>query len=168
MPHATDRLRRSVVVVAAAAALPVLSACASNFGSPVLQPYTPSVGVNDRDTDIDALDVFIVANESGAGTLVGAIVNQADEEDSLVGVTVTEKDAEITVAIAGDSAELPAGELVQLADEPSVSLTGDALTPGAFVEVSLDFQNGDTITFEVPVVANDGHYADVEVAEPTE
>jgi hypothetical protein len=156
--HRHGRVRRSAAVLAVAL---VLSGCASNFDSPVLQPYAPSDGVQDREGDVLALNVLVVADSNGNGTLVAGLVNQAAEEDRLTGVqAVAEAGA---VEVDADTEELPPDTLVQLADGPSVSLRGDPIVPGAFIDVTLEFARAEPITFAVPVVANTDPYADVRI-----
>lgn len=158
MQHRHRRVRRSAAVLAAAL---VLSGCASNFGSPVLQPYAPSDGVQDRAGDVLALNVLIVADANGNGTLVGGLVNRSAEEDRLTGVQAEAEAGSIQVDAATE--ELPPETLVQLADAPSVSLQGEPVVPGAFIDVTLEFARAEPIDFPVPVVANTGPYAEVPI-----
>ena len=51
--------------------------------TPPTRCYTPSVGVNDRDGDIDVLHALVVSGAEGSGTVVAALVNNQQEDDAL-------------------------------------------------------------------------------------
>ena len=67
----------------------------------------------------------------------------------------------MTVSSAG-SVEVPGTELVQLAEE-EIGVEGESIAPGQFVELTFSFQNAESVTVEVPVVARRGDYAEIPV-----
>lgn len=147
-------LRRSIATVAVIALPLGLSGC--GFDAPTDQVYTPAVGVNNQDGQVDVLNALIVSAEDGSGTLVVSLANndQADP-DALAGVAG--QGAE--VAVSGD-VTIPEGGLVVLSDD-SLTVTGDAVRAGAFVTLTFSFDEAASATVKAPVVAQDGPYADV-------
>jgi hypothetical protein len=155
-------LRRSIVAAVVVLATPALVSC--GFDAPTDQVYTPAVGVNDRSGTVDVLNAMVVSGDDGSGTLVAALVNndQADD-DALTGVGGAGQDQAANVTLPGGQVDVPAGGLVQLADEGNVTVEAERVTPGNFVELQFTFERGETITVKAPVVANEGDYADVQV-----
>jgi hypothetical protein len=155
------RLRRYLCTALLVVALPV-SGCASGFGSPVLQDYNPAVGVNVRDGDVWAMNMLVVLPESGRGTLVGALLNKTPRADTLVGATVQSEpeEAPIQSTMVRPSVPLPPERLVNLSDTPTVAVEGD-VTPGRFVNLTLQFESAEQVQVKVPVLAPTGPYADV-------
>jgi hypothetical protein len=156
-------LRRSIATAAVALAVPVLSACGSNFDAPTDQVYTPGIGVNDRSGSVDVLHALIVSGEDGSGTVIAGLVNNDEQNaDALTDVAGAGDDRAITVTVEGAPIEVPAGQLHQLADEGNVTVTGDQIQPGRFVELSFSFERGQTVEVEVPVVnADHADFGDV-------
>ena len=158
-------LRRSLAAAAVVLTAPALASCGFNY--PTDQVYTPSVGVNDRDGDVDVLHALVVSGAEGSGTVVAALVNNQQEDDALTEIAGSGPDASVTVSSAG-SVEVPGTELVQLAEE-EIGVEGESIAPGQFVELTFSFQNAESVTVEVPVVARRGDYAEIPVPseEPT-
>jgi len=150
------------VALVVAAALPVLSGCASNFSSQVQQPYTPGVGVYDKTGVVEAFNLVIVSGQEGSGTLVASLLNTGDAPDALTGVTARNEDGAPLETQLRRDARLAPDRLVQLHEDAPVTITGDGVRPGYFVEISLQFRDGDTITRQVPVQDQQGPYADVD------
>lgn len=155
-------VRRGIGAVLVGAALPLLSGCASGFDSPVLQDYNPSVGVNVRQGDVWAMNMLVVLPESGRGTLVGALLNKGPSGDRLVGATVESEpnEAPIQSSMQQSSVSLPPERLVELSEPTTVVVEGD-VTPGRFVNLTLQFQRAEPVEVKIPVVAPEGAYADV-------
>jgi hypothetical protein len=142
------------VAIAALLLAPALTAC--GFSQQTDQVYQPAVGVNDRSGQIDILNALIVSGEDGSGTFAGTLVNknttEADTLDSVTGPGIT---------ASRRSVEIPAGGNALLADTGRVTVTGDGIAPGKFVELTLAFASGQSTTVKVPVVAAEGDYAEV-------
>lgn len=164
MQHPTNRLRRSAALFAVAVVVPVLSGCASNFGSQVMQPYTPGEGVYDDTGTVEGYNMLVVADEEGNGTLIATLINSGDAPDSLTNVTVQQAEGSAPEADLEGEVELLPDQPVQLHEEAAVSLAGEGVQPGYWVQVSLDFAEGDTISRRVPVRPQEGPYADIEVS----
>lgn len=158
-------------MAAAASALPLLAGvaplagCAANFDSQLLQPYNQAVGINERDGGVLALDVAVVADESGNGTLVGALVNKTADIDQLLTVNAGGR---VTAPDLAEPITLDPETLVQLAELPNtVSISGPDVQPGMTVPLTLQFTNAQPIEAQVPVVAQEGTYAEISI-EPAE
>ena len=152
-------LRRSIAAATVVLAAPVLSSC--GFNQVTDQPYNPGVGVNEQGSDVDVLGALIVSGTDGSGTVVAGLVNNdSTEDDALTGITGAGQVSSVAVQATGP-VELAAGSLVQLADEGQVTISGDPVRPGTFVELTFSFRNAESVTLELPVVAARGGYADV-------
>jgi hypothetical protein len=169
--RAHPRSLRVMAAAALAAALPLLSGCASNFDSPVLQDYNPVTGVNVREDGVWGMNMLVVFDEaSGRGTLVGTLLNTTRAEDRLVEASVTlgpDDEGELTSSLVRSSVPLPPERLVQLSDPQTVQVEGE-VEPGLFVGLTLQFQRSEPIEVQVPVVPPEAPYADVPLApEPS-
>ncbi|HET6625531.1 MAG TPA: hypothetical protein VFG63_04015 [Nocardioidaceae bacterium] len=157
-------LRRSIAAAAVALAVPVVSSCGSNFQPPTDQVYQPGVGANDRSGQVDVLNALIVSGEDGSGTVIAGLVNNnTDEPDKLTSVSGAGADRSISVSSSGAQVEIDPDGFYQLADKGEISVTGDQIKPGRFVELTFSFENAESIDIDVPVVANTDEFADVPV-----
>ncbi|HLL07530.1 MAG TPA: hypothetical protein VK393_02625 [Nocardioidaceae bacterium] len=152
------RLRGAV----AALGLLLAAGCGANFDAQTNKIYQPAAGVNDQEGQVHAFNVLVVHSE-GRGTLIGALLNKAARSDALVAVTGRSDSSDLTAEIAGSQLDLPPDQLAQIGDDGAVSISGEGLTLGASVEITLRFQNAGPVTVEVPVVARTGDYATVPV-----
>jgi hypothetical protein len=161
-PRKPSRCRHGLAAALVAAALPVLSGCASSFDSPVLQDYNPAVGVNAREGDVWAMNAMLVTSESGHGTLVGALLNKSGRSDRLVEATVQGEPNEepLSTSMVRSSVPLAPGDLVEMSEPPTVAVEGE-VTPGSFVTMTLTFARAEPVQVEIPVVAPEGPYAQV-------
>jgi hypothetical protein len=143
---------------AAVLAVPVLSLGLSScgFNAPTDRIYNPPVGVNEQDGTVDVLNALVVSGSDGSGTLaVGLANNDQAEDDALAGVT----GERVQVQVGGETT-IPAGGFLNLSDG-SLSVTGDQVTPGAFVRLTFTFDRAASVTLRAPVVEAEGDYADV-------
>ena len=152
------RLRGAV----AALGLLLAAGCGANFDAQTNKIYQPAAGVNDQEGQVHAFNVLVVHSE-GRGTLIGALLNKAARSDALVAVTGRSERSDLTAEIDGSQLDLPPDQLAQIGDDGAVSISGEGLTLGASVEITLRFQNAGPVTVEVPVVARTGDYATVPV-----
>ena len=154
----TTRPRRpaSSPVAAAVAVLALaapLSSC--GFESATDRVYTPGSGTNNRDGVVEVLSTVVVSAEEGSGTVITSLAN-TDTEDahSLTGVTAQEG---LTI---GEVKPLEIGPdtLVDLAaEEAGITVEGE-LAAGDFVELTFEFDTGESATLDVPVVPDDSGY----------
>jgi hypothetical protein len=152
-------LRRSVA--AAVLLVPVLASC--GFNEPTDRVYTPGVGVNERSGTVDVLHALVVSGADGSGTVVASLSNNnTQQSDALTRIAGAGDDSRLEVTLEGP-VEIPAGGVVSLADETEVSVEGETIKPGTFVELTFSFERGESVTVEAPVVARRGDYAQIPV-----
>lgn len=186
-PGAT-RLRRGVAVLAAAVVLPLTSACAANFSAPTQQLYQPGIGTDDRNGTVYALNMFVVADGSGNGTVVGTLLNQDGCPDYVVDLRVIDADGGgvdtstlpipesltptqntqtggncPTGAAPSQGITLPSQQPVKFPEDAQVRVSADTVTPGTFVTLTLRFERAEQLELDLPVVALSDLYPDVTV-----
>jgi hypothetical protein len=147
---------RSFATAAAALALAApLTSCGFDYATE--RDYTPAGGSNNREGVVDLLSAVVVSGTEGSGTFVASLSNNDDsEEQSLTGISGGEGAA--IEAAEFEPVTVPADGLVNLAEPPAgIVLTGE-FTAGDFVPLTVDFGNGERISLNVPVVANDTGY----------
>lgn len=150
-------------------ALPALSACTVQ-NAQTDQVYTPADGVNNRDGQIDVLNALIVSDEPGSGRLIAGLSNNnPDEADTLTSVKGAEEDAAVQFTLVEGDTEIAPGGYLNLAGEgaPVVLAEGDEVAAGAFVRLTMAFSNGEAVTVNVPVLAAEGDYAEIEIPTAT-
>jgi hypothetical protein len=149
-------LRRTLALATCVLAVctPVLTSCGFDYATDRI--YTPATGVNNREASVDVLGAVIVSAQEGSGTFVASFANNSTEEsvtvESLEGV-----DQEPLTADGFSTVDVPAGGLVNLADEEGVPVNGE-FAAGDFVPVTIEFGNGERVELDVPVVTNCGYY----------
>ena len=150
-------LRTRLAQVAVLVTAPALASCSTSFGATTDQDYIPARGVNDRSGPVDVLNVLVVSETDGSGTVVASLVNNTREDESLNGVTVGGTEA----TVAQDARDIPVDGINNLGATGAVTATSSEIEEGSFVEVTFSFQNADAITVEAPVVPHEGDYEDV-------
>ena len=148
-------LRRRFAVVAMLLLVPTLAACGFNEQTDAV--YQASTGTNARNGDVWILNATVVAKKDGAGTFAGTLVNQTEDKT----VTLTS----VTDAAAMPAVTVDPNSAVNLGDTGQVRVKDEGIVPGTFVELTFDFDNGESTTFKVPVVSHTGDYADVPVGK---
>lgn len=145
------RLPARVLAAAGAIALAtVLSSC--GFDAATDRVYTPAAGVNDRDAMVDVLGATVISGQDGSGTFIASFANNDQEESATVTSIAGAGDDTDLKVVGFKPIEIPAGGLVNLATDGGVVLTGDAITAGAFVTLSIGFADGDSVEVDVPVL----------------
>lgn len=148
---------------AVAIAAPLLAGC--GFDMATDRPYTQAAGDNDVSGDQKVLNALIVASAEGSGTFVATLSNNdRDAAVSLEGLEPstagTFESPEVTPQ------EIGPGAALNLATDGGIKLTGD-FDLGNFVGVTVTFDNGESVTVDAPVVANEGQWEGLDVPEPT-
>ncbi|WP_110182210.1 hypothetical protein [Nocardioides solisilvae] len=148
--------RRTTALAGLALALaPVLSSCGFDYATD--RDYTPGVATNARDGKVDVLGAVIVAAESGEAVFVSSFANSFDNDESTLESITSEG---LTFSGLEDVTLPPNGFANLAASDSPVTVEGD-LEPGTFVEVTLDFSHGDSVSLDVPVRPNCGDYAEI-------
>jgi hypothetical protein len=154
-------------IAAVGAAALVLSACGTGLDAQTTRVYNAPTGADLRGPDVDALGSAVVITGAGRGTLVTGLVGPADSDDALTGVQVTgDEGTDFTATVEGGNLAIPAGELVQTADEAPILIAGEALEAGRLVRVQLAFERGAPVDGYVPVVTREGIYAEIPTPTP--
>jgi hypothetical protein len=159
-------LRRTLALATCVLAVgaPVLTSCGFDYATDRI--YTPAAGVNNRDASVDVLGAVIVSAEDGSGTFIASFANNSIEEPASV-ETLEGVDQSQLTASDFSPIEVPAGGLVNLADEGGLEVTGD-IAAGEFVPVALQFGSGDRVQLDVPVVTNCGYFEGLDGPPSTE
>ena len=155
------RLRSLATAAAVIALAAPLASCGFDYATE--RTYTPAGGANNREGVVDVLSAVVVSGAEGSGTFVATLSNNDGvEEQSLTGISGGdggEGDDGATIEPAEfEAITVPANGLVNLAEPPAdIVLTGD-FAAGDFVALSVDFGNGERVSLNVPVVADDSGY----------
>lgn len=146
---------RPLATAAAVLALAVpLSSCGFDYATD--RDYTPGSGANNRDGVVDVLSAVVVSGTEGSGTFVASLSNGDDEEKSLT--AVSGDDGETITAEEFEPVTIPPGGIVNLAEPAAgIVLTGD-FAAGDFAPLVVDFDDGERVTLNVPVVPDDTGY----------
>lgn len=156
------QLRPLATAAAALALAASLSSCGFDYATD--RDYTPAGGANNRDGEVDVLSAVVVSAAEGSGTFVASLSNNDPETAQTFTAVAGAEGAQIT-ASEFDPIEISAGGIVNLAEPAAnIVLTGD-FGPGNVVPLSVDFGNGERISLNVPVVADDtGYWAGMDVS----
>lgn len=170
--------RRGVAAVAAAAALPLLSACATYSPATTMIPYNASDGTSLQLGQIEGANLLVVGSaKGGEGVLSGALVNTGTDsvevavstQGAPTPVTITVPgqgmvklvaDSTASTSTAGGSTSAPDGTATVLV--PSL-----AAPPGAFVTVQMATRSAGQTQTLVPVVLPQQEYATITPPPPT-
>lgn len=131
-------------------ALPLLSSC--GFGKATDKVSTPAVGTNNRDGDVKVLAAVVVAAQPDSGTFLASFSNNSSTDGAeLTGVAGAGEWADLTIAEIDPPIEVAPRGFVNLVNEAAITVAGD-FEAGNFVELTLNFESGDSVTMDVPVV----------------
>jgi hypothetical protein len=141
------------------AATAVLTACGFNYPTDRINNIT--AGVNDRSGTVEVLNAAVVAQADNSGTLIATFVNNSNTKKATLqsvngdGTTVSQ--------VTGPPLAIDPSGLVNLADTGGFAVTG-TFKVGQFVNLTMQFSNGQTSTIDVPVVADSGQWAGLDTA----
>lgn len=157
---------RRLLVVAAAALIPVLVGCEAGNNAPTLNWHYPTDGAGTVVDGISIRNMFVLGpplnGELPAGQSTGlffAMVNNGSP-DRLVSISAP--GAATSVTIPGNSIRLATGQTVLLTGpSPEAVLSGltRTLTGGTVITIVLNFQNAGAVTLRVPVMPQAQNYA---------
>lgn len=156
-------VERRLALGCAATALLGLTGCGAGFDAQTQQQYQPAVGVSNREGDVYAINTLVVTDGQGNGTVVSALINQADAEDTLASVAATDdRGAALRVQPLPDAGiSLPTSQLVQLGNDGAVRVSSKDLQAGQFLTLTFTFANAAPLQVDAPVVETGETYADV-------
>lgn len=147
------QLRMSARVLVAAGALAlatVLSSCGFDYATD--RVYTPGAGVNDRDAMVDVLGAVVVSAQDGSGTFIASFANNDQENTATVSSLAGAGDDTSVQVDSFQPIQVDPGQLVNLATDGGVVLTGDQVRSGGFVTLEIGFGDGESAQLDVPVV----------------
>lgn len=159
---AQQRVRRPRrLLVATAVLTPLLAACGAGFQAQTNQIYQPGPGITERGSTMDAINMLVVTDGSGNGTLVAALLNQQPQQDTLESVEMTNTAGKaLTTTILSSTIALAPQKAVQLAETSDVRVTGD-LVAGTYATITLTFAHAAPISAMIPIVAQSATFAKV-------
>lgn len=146
------------LLLALVPAAATLSSC--GFDYPTDRVNTIAAGVNNREGDVKALGIRVLASAKGEGRLIGALVNNGTDDAALTDVTSPQG---VTAGEFEPIEVSPNGTVNLSTAEQQVPLTGD-FTAGQVVPLELTFSNGQSFSLDVPVVKRCFQYTEI----PTE
>ena len=156
-------LRRTLATVAASLALvSALAACGFNYPTDRINNIT--AGANDRDGTVNVLNAAIVSKNADLGTFVATFVNTSQTQT--VSVTSITGDGTAVGQVSVDPFPIKPQGLVSLSANGGITVQG-TFSLGQNVTLSIAFDNGETSTLQVPVVADDGQWAGLDQATPS-
>lgn len=142
----------------------ILTGCGFNVQTNL--PYTPANGVNFQVGSVQVRNLMVLSRTEGVGFLSATM--SSSERDSLTGVSGTVinsdgSDGGPLTATIPSAVSLGNGVPVILTEGAQfVTVTGQGLTPGLTVVLTLQFSSAGETTLRVPVVdANQPAYATV-------
>jgi hypothetical protein len=156
-------LRRSLASGAAGlAATAALTAC--GFSYPTDRPYEVNSAANYRDGTVEILNAAVVSKAPNAGTFVATFVNgSATDTVSLQSVS---GDNTAIGQVTAPSLTLAPNTLKSLATDGGIPVNG-TFGLGQFVNLTFQFDNGETASMSVPVVADDGQWDGLDTSTPS-
>ncbi|MGL5825035.1 MAG: hypothetical protein ACRCYU_09500 [Nocardioides sp.] len=163
-PRRTRRRRRLASSFAAVAGV-LLAGC--GFSDATEVAYTPANGANSNpsNSQVAVLGAAIVSTKPSSGTLVATVVNKSpDNGVALTAVAGADEDGSVSARGFKPQRAKPDNH-IDLSDKGAVKLAGP-FAAGDFVNLQREFDNGDRLTMQVPVVPNSGHFADLDGPAP--
>ncbi|RYC14098.1 hypothetical protein [Nocardioides zhouii] len=146
---------RLLVTAAAVVALAApLSSCGFDYATD--RVYNVTSASENREGEVDVLSAVVVSAAAGSGTFIASLSNNVPDKEQTF-TAVAGEDATVTAAEFEPIAISPGG-LVNLAEPAAgIVLTGE-FEAGDVVPLTVDFGNGERVSLNVPVVADDTGY----------
>jgi hypothetical protein len=156
-------LRRSLALGAAGlAVMSALTACGFDYPTDRINNIT--AGVDYRNGTVDVLNAVVVAKQANTGTFVATFVNGSTSQ--AVSLQSATGDNTAISSVKAPSFTLQPGTLLNLASEKGFPVSG-TFALGQFVNISFQFDDGETANLSVPVVADDGQWTGLDIATPS-
>jgi copper(I)-binding protein len=160
-----SRLPRRLVLVAAAALIPVLAGCEAGTNAPTINFHYPTDAAGTVTGDISIRNVFVLGPGLGTNLRAG---QSASLFMALVNTGAPDRLLSISAPGTATSVSIPSGGVPVLTNDPVllngpkpvlvlVHLTRTVLS-GSSLKLVLTFRNAGTITLQVPVFPRALHY----------
>jgi hypothetical protein len=157
-------LRRTLALgLVGLAATAALTACGFNYATDRINNVT--AGVNYRQGTVDILNAVVVSKEANAGTFVATFVNN-DPSEPVALQALSGDNTEVGQVTLKKPITIPPGGLLNLSDGQGLPMDG-TFALGQFVTLNFQFDDGSTVTLDVPVVLDDGQWAGLDVSTPS-
>ena len=146
---------RLLVTAAAVVALAApLSSCGFDYATD--RVYDVTSASENREGQVDVLSAVVVSATAGSGTFIASLSNNVPDQEQTF-TAVAGEDASVTAA-EFEPITISPGGLVNLAEPAAgIVLTGE-FEAGDVVPLTVDFGNGERVSLNVPVVADDTGY----------
>ncbi len=156
-------LRRSLALGATGlAATAALTAC--GFSYPTDRINNPVAGVDYRNGTVEILNAVVVAKQANSGTFVATFVNSSPSKT--ISLQSASGDNTAISTVDAKPFTMQPNTLVNLAAHKGMAVSG-TFALGQFVTISFTFDDGENVNLQVPVVADDGQWAGLDVATPS-
>lgn len=155
--------RRALTLGAAGlVATATLTAC--GFSYPTDRINNLTAGVDYRDGTVEILNAVVVADQADRGTFVATFVNGSTNRS----VSLQSVSGDNTAIANADASPftLQPGSLRNLAADGGIPVSG-TFALGQFVNLSFQFDDGETADLTVPVVQADGQWAGLDTSTPS-
>jgi hypothetical protein len=139
-----------------------LTACGFNY--PTDRINTITAGNDYRNGTVDILNAAVVSKQANSGTFVATFVNGSTTLPIALQSVSGDNTAISNVQMTPFT--LQASSLRNLATEGGMPVSG-TFALGQFVNLTFQFDNGETATMAVPVVLDDGQWAGLDISTPS-
>ena len=159
-------LRRTLALgLAGLAATAALTACGFNY--PTDRVNDISAGANYRDGTVNILNAVVVSKEANRGTFIATFVNN-DPTETVTLQSISGDNTAIGQVNLSQPLAIPPNGLVNLAATEGIPVNG-TFALGQFVTLTFQFDDGSSVTLDVPVVLDDGtgQWAGLDVSTPS-
>jgi len=159
------QIRRSLATTAAALiAVPLLASCGFNYNTDIDSDNV--AGTTNRDGVVDVSAATIVSSGPDRGTF---IANLSNNDQGAGAVFDSLQGGDGNTIVAGDFApvSIAPGGFVNLADGYELTITG-SFGAGDVIPLSIGFDDGSTVSIDVPVVRACEEYAGLDASSTTE
>ena len=156
------KLRRTLAIgTVSLAATAALTACGFNYPTDRINNITSSA--NYRDGTVNVLNAVVVSKQDNAGTFIATFVN--NNQTSPVSFEGMKGAGTAVAPVNTPSFPIAANGLVSLAAQGGIPITG-TFQAGGYVTLTLTFDNGESAAIDVPVVADSGQWAGLDLSQP--
>jgi hypothetical protein len=155
-------LRALALGTAGLAATATLTAC--GFDYPTDRVSNITAGVDYRDGTVAILNAVVVSKADNSGTFVATFVNTS--QTKTVSLESVSGDNTAIGQVDAPSFSIQPDGMVNLAAKKGIPVQG-TFTLGQFVNISFQFDDGETADLDVPVVLDDGQWAGLDTSTPS-
>jgi hypothetical protein len=155
---------RRALALAAAGLVASATLAACGFDYPTDRINNLTAGVDYRDGTVEILNAVVVADQANSGTFVATFVNDSTNRS----VSLQSVSGDNTAIANADASPftLQPGSLRNLAADGGIPVSG-TFASGQFVNLSFQFDDGETADLTVPVVQASGQWAGLDTATPS-